>query len=254
MQTVVERISGRAASAALAGALISVVLIASLPLAGQASVRQPAATAVAGKALANDNLITPSGRPIGKRQTASTQVMARPLSKPVSYAMPSIPRPAQSLIPDALRERPMTTLEYASTLRAPLGRLQVSSSYGLRMHPLAKRELFHHGIDYVAPMGTPIRAAQDGQIKEMRGRPGFGYVVRMRHSHGVETVYGHMLKFMPGLKKDSVVRRGDIIGFVGSTGRSTGAHLHFEVLADGKQVDPMQLTIAFASDRLLSMK
>lgn len=231
MQSIIERGTGRAARAALARALISLALIAGLPLAGEASVRKPAASA-----------------------QAPVRATSRRPTLPVSYAMPSIPRPAQSLMPDALRERPMTTREYASTLRAPLGRLQVSSSYGLRMHPLAKRELFHHGIDYVAPLGTPIRAAQDGQIKEMRGRPGFGYVVRMRHGHGVETVYGHLLKFMPGLKTGSVVRRGDVIGFVGSTGRSTGAHLHFEVLANGQQIDPLQLTIAFASDRLLSMK
>jgi murein DD-endopeptidase MepM/ murein hydrolase activator NlpD len=72
----------------------------------------------------------------------------------------------------------------------------------------------------------------------------------MSHGHGVETDYGHLQKFMPGLKQGSVVHRGDIIGFVGST----GPHLHFEVLADGRQMDPLQLTVAFASDRLLSLR
>lgn len=188
---------------------------------------------------------------------ASERPIAPPITRPVlpvRYAMPTVPKPDQSLVPDAKAERPMTTLEYAATLRAPLGLLRVSSSYGLRLHPLEKRERFHRGIDYIAARGTPIRAAQDGQITEMRGRPGYGYVVRMAHSHQFETVYGHMLKFMPGLKKGSVVRRGDILGFVGSTGRSTGPHLHFEVIANGRQVDPLQMNIAFAPDRLLSLK
>lgn len=222
MQRIIEAIVGRCVAA---------VLLAGMPLAVRASER-PAP---------------------GPNARSIVRPIVRPV-QPVRYAMPALPKPDQSLVPEARSERPMTPLEYASTLRAPLGLLRVSSSYGLRMHPLAKRELFHQGIDYASPLGTPIRAAQAGQITEMRGRPGYGYVVRMAHSHQFETVYGHMLKFMPGLKKGSVVRRGDIIGFVGSTGRSTGPHLHFEVIANGRQVDPLQMNIAFAPDRLLSMK
>lgn len=248
--------TGRTARTVLTGAAISLLLIASLPLNSQAAERKLVASAVS-RSGAGDDLITRAGKPLRSASAAMTEVLGqkpRPLSRPIRYAMPSVPKPEQSLLPDRVPDRPMTTMEYAATLRPPLGKLNVSSSYGMRLHPLAKRELFHHGIDYAAPSGTPIRAAQDGQIQEMSGQKGFGHVVRMKHEHGVETVYGHMLKFMPGLKKGALVRRGDIIGFVGNTGRSTGPHLHFEVLANGKQVDPMQLTIAFASDRLLSMR
>lgn len=247
MQPTVEPRHGGSASAGLTAASISLVLILSLPLGSQAAARQPAVRA---PVPASDDLITRAGQP----RLARSTVTAKPLRRPVSYAMPSLPKPAQSLVPERVPDRPMTALEYAATLRAPLGQLRVSSDYGMRLHPLARRELFHHGIDYAAPSGTPIRAAQDGQITRMAGQKGYGHLVRMSHGHGVETVYGHLLKFMPGLKQGSVVRRGDIIGFVGSTGRSTGPHLHFEVLANGRQMDPLQLTVAFASDRLLSMK
>ncbi|WP_293393631.1 M23 family metallopeptidase [Nevskia sp.] len=226
----------------------------SLPLASLAADRKPESKKVSKVAAAPARAVLPSSAANGARTRVLASGPIVRLAPPVNYAMPSMPKPEQSLVPDVAKDRPMTTLEYASTLKAPLGLLRVSSSYGLRMHPLAQRELFHQGIDYASPLGTPIRAAQEGQIKEMQGRKGFGFVARISHSHGVETVYGHMLKFMPSLKKGSVVRRGDIIGFVGSTGRSTGPHLHFEVLADGKQVDPLRLTMAFAPDRLLALK
>jgi len=251
VQPSVNSSTGRTAKTILSGALISLALIAGLPTTSQAAARQPATRADA----ASDDLIARSGRLRPLRSApAKPQKALKVLQRPVSYAMPSLPKPAQSLVPERVPERPMTALEYAATLRAPLGQLRVSSDYGMRLHPLARRELFHHGIDYAAPSGTPIRAAQDGQITRMAGQKGYGHLVRMSHGHGVETVYGHLLKFMPGLKQGSVVRRGDIIGFVGSTGRSTGPHLHFEVLANGRQMDPLQLTVAFASDRLLSMK
>lgn len=254
MQAIIKKILDRSAGTALTGMLVCLALMACLPLASLAADRKPESRKIAKTAAAPARAVLPSSTVNGARARGLASGAIVRLAPPVNYAMPSVPKPEQSLVPDVARDRPMTTLEYASTLRAPLGLLRVSSSYGLRMHPLAKRELFHQGIDYASPLGTPIRAAQDGQIKEMQGRKGFGFVTRISHSFGVETVYGHMLKFMPGLKRGSIVRRGDIIGFVGSTGRSTGPHLHFEVLANGRQVDPLRLTMAFAPDRLLSMK
>lgn len=254
MQIIVKRVPGRSARATLTSALACIALIACLPLASSAADRKADSKKIAKTVAAPARAALRSSKPSDTRTRGLASGPIVRLAPPVNYAMPSMPKPDQSLVPDVAKDRPMTTLEYASTLRAPLGLLRVSSSYGMRMHPLAKRELFHQGIDYASPLGTPIRAAQDGQIKEMQGRKGFGFVTRISHSYGVETVYGHMLKFMPGLKRGSMVRRGDIIGFVGSTGRSTGPHLHFEVLADGKQVDPLRLTMAFAPDRLLSMR
>jgi murein DD-endopeptidase MepM/ murein hydrolase activator NlpD len=186
--------------------------------------------------------------------TAKRPSRTLPKPTPVMFALPSVPKPAQSLVVDKKPVKPLTTLEYAATLRSPLSQLSISSPYGTRVHPVKKKKGFHYGVDYVAASGTPIRAAQDGTIRNLGKRRFYGNHLRIDHGHGVETVYGHLLKFMPGLKNGSVIRRGDIIGFVGATGRATGAHLHFEVLANGKQVDPLRLTMAFAPDRLLSMK
>lgn len=194
----------------------------------------------------------------GSTAAAETIVTAKrpslPRRVPTTFALPSVPKPAQSLVVDTRPEKAMTAFEFAATLRSPLSQLSISSGYGARLHPVKKVQGFHYGIDYVAATGTPIRAAHDGVIRSLGKRPFYGNQVRMDHGHGVETVYGHLLKFMPGLRAGSVVRRGDIIGFVGATGRATGAHLHFEVLADGRQVDPLRLTMAFAPDHLLSMK
>jgi murein DD-endopeptidase MepM/ murein hydrolase activator NlpD len=149
---------------------------------------------------------------------------------------------AQAGAPAMLRPvaaaRPGACGACALHLAPPLLALQVSSPYGLRTDPVSKRRRFHHGIDYAAPAGTPIHAARDGTIEVIEGRPGFGFYVRLRHAGGVETGYGHLLRFMPGLRRGSVLRRGDVIGFVGATGRATGAHLHYEVIVGGRQVDP----------------
>lgn len=190
--------------------------------------------------------------------TAETVVTAKrptlPRPRAVLFAVPPAPKPVQSLVVEKPRERPMTALEYAASLRSPLSQLHISSRFGARMHPVKKKEGFHYGVDYVAAIGTPVRAAQDGVVTALGNRPFYGNQVRIDHGHGVQTVYGHLLKFMPGLKAGSIVRAGTLIGFVGATGRATGAHLHFEVLANGKPVDPLRLTMAFAPDYLLTMR
>ena len=115
--------------------------------------------------------------------------------------------------------------------------------------------MFHAGVDLAAPDGTPVHAAQDGTVEVMEGVGHFGFCVRLRHDHGVETEYAHMLHFMPGLHRGSVIRRGDVIGFVGATGRATGAHLHYEVLVNGAPVDPMRTALpAGGYAHLVSMR
>ena len=238
----------RAVLASVQGVLKAVALCSLVMTAAQASTRQKQAPAprivMSSQAASTSQTVVTAKRP--------TRTMPKPT--PVMFALPSVPKPTQSLLIEKKPTRPMTTLEYAATLRSPLSQLSISSPYGTRLHPVKKKQGFHYGIDYVAPSGTPIRAAQDGIILDLGKRRFYGNHLRINHGHGVETVYGHLLKFMPGLKNGSVIRRGDIVGFVGATGRATGAHLHFEVLADGKQVDPLRLTMAFAPDRLLSMK
>jgi murein DD-endopeptidase MepM/ murein hydrolase activator NlpD len=125
-----------------------------------------------------------------------------------------------------------------AALAPPLLHMTVTSPFGWRMHPVYKRRMFHRGVDYGAPDGTPVYAAQDGLIEVMAGRGRAGFYVKMHHAEGIETAYAHLLRFMPGLRRGSFIRRGDILGFVGKTGDATGPHLHYEVIVNGIQVDP----------------
>ena len=113
----------------------------------------------------------------------------------------------------------------------------------MRGHPafagFGPRLLMHEGVDFAVPHGTPVYAAADGVVKEAKPNGGYGNYVRLDHDDGVATAYGHLSRFAPGLKPGKPVARGELLGFSGNTGRSTGPHLHFEVLSDGKPVDPL---------------
>ena len=123
-------------------------------------------------------------------------------------------------------------------LLAPLQFSRISSGFGLRWHPVLNRMRAHRGIDYAAPVGTPIRAAGDGRI-EFRGvQGGYGNVVVLRHAGGIETVYGHMSRFAQGLFVGKRLKQGDALGFVGMTGLATGPHLHYEYRVDGVHRNP----------------
>ena len=100
-------------------------------------------------------------------------------------------------------------------------------------------EIFHHGVDLAAPKNTPIMAAADGVITLLGRKGGYGKYIRIRHTDGFETAYGHMNGYRQDLKVGSRVKRGEVIGYVGSTGRSTGPHLHFEILKNNKTVNPL---------------
>ncbi|MBV8193336.1 MAG: M23 family metallopeptidase [Alphaproteobacteria bacterium] len=99
--------------------------------------------------------------------------------------------------------------------------------------------LMHNGVDLVAPTGTPIHAASDGKVVGAAPNAGYGNWIRIEHAHNVATVYGHLSEFAPGISAGVEVHQGQVIGFVGNTGRSTGPHLHFEVIKDGKAIDPL---------------
>jgi murein DD-endopeptidase MepM/ murein hydrolase activator NlpD len=114
-----------------------------------------------------------------------------------------------------------------------------TSPFGWRTHPLLHIKEFHSGVDWAAPQGTPIFAAGNGTIEEIGPKGGYGKYVLIRHPDGYETAYGHMTAFARGLDVGSKVRQGQIIGFVGSTGLSTGSHVHFEIHINGRFVDPM---------------
>ena len=97
----------------------------------------------------------------------------------------------------------------------------------------------HNGVDLVAPPGTPVHAASDGKVVGAAPNAGYGNWIRIEHAHNVATVYGHLSEFAPGISAGVEVHQGQVIGFVGNTGRSTGPHLHFEVIKDGKAIDPL---------------
>ena len=111
--------------------------------------------------------------------------------------------------------------------------------FGLRTHPLLQILRLHPGVDFVGPVGTPIVAAAAGEVAESARHGEFGNYVRIRHADGLETEYAHLQKFAPDIGPGKCLSQGDIIGFVGTTGLSTGPHLHFGVLASGRNVDPV---------------
>lgn len=119
----------------------------------------------------------------------------------------------------------------------PLARMRLSSAYGLRFHPILGGYRQHKGVDLAAPAGSPIYATADGVVSRADWAGGYGLAVELRHAGGLETRYGHMSRL--NVAAGQRVRKGDTIGFVGSTGRSTGPHLHYEVLVRGQAVNPM---------------
>lgn len=125
---------------------------------------------------------------------------------------------------------------------------RISSPYGIRFHPVLHTVKMHTGIDYAAPIGTKILAPSDGVVSFSGWKGGYGNTIMLSHANGIETLYGHMSAFISGMNVGTRVKAGDVIGLVGSTGRSTGPHLHYEVRVDGQHVNPA--TIALPTPKL----
>ncbi|MEO0800539.1 MAG: M23 family metallopeptidase [Pseudomonadota bacterium] len=128
-------------------------------------------------------------------------------------------------------------------LRKPVrgSNVRLTSGYGMRRHPILKRYRMHAGIDWAAPTGTPIIAAANGVVAEARRYRAYGNHVRLRHANGYETTYSHMHRYGPGVRPGVSVKQGQVIGYVGSTGLSTGPHLHFEVHVNDRVVNPLKI-------------
>ncbi|WP_449396890.1 M23 family metallopeptidase [Devosia riboflavina] len=124
------------------------------------------------------------------------------------------------------------------------------SRFGYRIHPIFKTRKLHTGVDLAARSGTPIYAAGDGTISYYRWQSGYGNKIEIQHVNGYETAYGHLSRYVDGLGVGSKVRQGQLIGYVGSTGQSTGPHLHFEILINGNLVDP--LSVKLPKDNVLA--
>jgi murein DD-endopeptidase MepM/ murein hydrolase activator NlpD len=128
-------------------------------------------------------------------------------------------------------------------VRKPVADGIMRSGFGARKHPVLGYVRAHTGVDWAAPIGTPIYASGNGTIEKMGWEGGYGRYIRMRHANGYETAYGHMSAFAKGVDVGKTVRQGQIIGFVGSTGLSTGPHLHYEIIINTRFVDPMKVRL-----------
>jgi murein DD-endopeptidase MepM/ murein hydrolase activator NlpD len=129
-------------------------------------------------------------------------------------------------------------------MKTPINGARLSSGFGMRLHPILGYSRMHRGTDFAAPIGTPILAAGDGTIVRAGPFGSFGNYIRIRHANGYDTAYAHMSRFVRGMRAGARVRQGQVIGYVGTTGRSTGPHLHYEVLRGGSQINPMTLRVA----------
>jgi len=130
-----------------------------------------------------------------------------------------------------------------SLMKTPINGARLSSSFGMRKHPILGYNKMHRGTDFAAPSGTPIMASGSGTITRARWCGGGGNCVKIKHNSTYETIYAHMKNFAKGIKEGRKVRQGQIIGYVGSTGMSTGPHLHYEVLVNGKKVNSQRLKL-----------
>jgi len=128
-------------------------------------------------------------------------------------------------------------------MKTPINGARLSSPFGMRKHPIDGFNKMHKGTDFAAPMGTPIMASGDGIIKKAGWCGGGGNCVKIKHNSTYQTVYAHMSKFARGIKSGVRVKQGQIIGYVGSTGKSTGPHLHYEVIVNGKKVNSQKLKL-----------
>ena len=128
-------------------------------------------------------------------------------------------------------------------MKTPINGARLSSPFGMRKHPIDGYNKMHRGTDFAAPTGTPIMASGDGVVKKAGWCGGGGNCVKIRHNSTYQTVYAHMSKFARGIKAGVRVKQGQTIGYVGSTGKSTGPHLHYEVIVNGKKVNSQKLKL-----------
>ena len=128
-------------------------------------------------------------------------------------------------------------------MKTPINGARISSGYGMRKHPILGYNKKHQGVDFAAPTGTPIMAAGNGHIEFVGTNGGAGKYIRIKHLNGYKTSYSHLSKYASGMKKNLKVKQGQVIGFVGNTGLSTGPHLHYEVSFNNEKINPMKMKL-----------
>jgi murein DD-endopeptidase MepM/ murein hydrolase activator NlpD len=137
-------------------------------------------------------------------------------------------------------------------MKTPINGARLSSSFGMRKHPIDGYNKMHKGTDFAAPMGTPIMASGSGVITRARWCGGGGNCIKIKHNSTYQTIYAHMKSFARGIKEGMRIKQGQIIGYVGSTGKSTGPHLHYEVVKNGKKINSQRLKLP--SGKILKTK
>jgi len=130
-----------------------------------------------------------------------------------------------------------------SILKTPIDGARISSSFGMRKHPISGFNKMHKGVDFAAPIGTPVYAGGNGVIEMVGVNGGYGKYIRIRHNNEYKTAYAHLSAYRKGISKGVRVNQGEVIGYVGSTGRSTGPHLHYEIIYQNKKVNPLKLKL-----------
>ena len=130
-----------------------------------------------------------------------------------------------------------------SLLKTPLDGARLSSHFGMRKHPISCYNKMHKGVDFAAPKGTPIYAGGNGIIEYIGNNGGYGKYIRIRHNNEYKTAYAHLSNYKKGISRGVRVNQGDVIGFVGSTGNSTGPHLHYEIIYQDKHINPLKLKL-----------
>ncbi len=128
-------------------------------------------------------------------------------------------------------------------MKTPINGARLSSGFGMRKHPILGYNKKHQGVDFAAPTGTPIMAAGTGHVEFVGNNGGAGKYIRIKHLNGYKTSYSHLSKYASGIQKNVKVHQGQVIGYVGNTGLSTGPHLHYEVIFNGKRINPMKMKL-----------
>lgn len=126
-------------------------------------------------------------------------------------------------------------------MRTPVTSARITSGFGMRRHPILGYGKMHTGVDFAAPHGTPVKAAGHGVIEKIGRFGAYGKYIRIRHANGYKTAYAHMSRYASGLKENMKIQQDQVIGYIGSTGRSTGSHLHYEIIVNNRHVNPMKL-------------
>lgn len=130
-----------------------------------------------------------------------------------------------------------------SIMKTPINGAIISSPFGKRKHPILGYNKMHKGVDFAAPSGTPVYAAGDGKVTFIGVNGGYGNFIRIRHNGEYSTAYAHLRNFAKGMRKDRKVKQGQVIAYVGTSGASTGPHLHYEIIKNNKQVNPMKANV-----------